>query len=73
MCQWWAIYRHFDRALGEAMHDPDTSGRVMRQTVASWDKFASIASQFGLTPADRAKLKVEPDETPDDKEKRFFA
>jgi len=60
MCEWWARHRRFSRQLDEMTIDP---GEVYRTTILcgiAWTNFDKIASRFGLTPSDRAKLSVRP-------------
>ena len=56
LCELWSLYR---RAAEVANDDPtDKDARIaVTQYRAAWD---SLASRFGLTPADRARLRVEP-------------
>lgn len=58
MCEWWGRLRKFTRQL-DRMKGNDK--RLYQMTVLvsiATDKFDKIASRFGLTPADRAKLRI---------------
>jgi phage terminase small subunit len=57
MCTWYARYRKLARAFDRAKVGPGNSGLMMQMGV-SFDKFNGLAARFGLTPSDRAKLRV---------------
>ncbi len=59
MCEWWARYRRFSRQLDRAKGTAKNLQAMVVRAGISWDKFASIACRFGLTPADRAKLRAD--------------
>jgi P27 family predicted phage terminase small subunit len=67
MCQWWARYRRFgemlDQSAGAPAEEAPTPANLYRlvlNTGIAWSNFDKIACRFGLTPADRAKLRVSP-------------
>jgi len=60
MCRWWAE----SRSLHEA-------GDV-RKALAAYRAFASIASKYGLTIADRERLDLTVGESADDRESKFY-
>lgn len=59
MCEWWARYRRFSEDLDN--HAVPAS-KVYQTTVMvgiATTNFDRLAARFGLTPSDRAKLRVE--------------
>jgi len=63
LCQWWDRYLRFSSALDEIEEPKDKEARRLTiMTGIAWNQFERIAAKFGLTPADRARLK--PDATP---------
>lgn len=58
MCEWWARYRTYARRLDEAPADKNTY-QLMLQVGIATTNFDRLASRFGLTPADRNKLRVD--------------
>jgi len=59
LCDWWALYRIAREAL--ATIEDGTSRAYYDQQIlvgAAWKQFAAIASRFGLTRSDRARLQV---------------
>lgn len=59
MCEWWARHRRYSAIL-DAMDDNDKRlyQTTMLCAIASTN-FDKIAARFGLTPSDRAKLRVD--------------
>lgn len=61
MCRWWAHYNDLmTRVESESPYDDDSETRQWRlekRARAAWQSFDSIACRFGLTPADRARLR----------------
>jgi P27 family predicted phage terminase small subunit len=59
MCEWWARYRklarRLDRMTGKAAK---AMPQVVMMLGIAWDKFDRVAARFGLTPSDRAKLRL---------------
>ena len=58
MCRWWALYKHYTSLLPGA--EKEFSTLIMSATC--WKQFEGLASKFGLSPADRAKLGHKPAE-----------
>ena len=58
MCEWWARYRKFGDRLDKAGEDENTY-QLMLQVGICHTNFDKVASRFGLTPSDRAKLRAE--------------
>jgi phage terminase small subunit len=59
MCEWHARYQKFSRVLGRMK---GTDKRLYQVTVMlgiATQNFDKIAARFGLTPADRAKLRID--------------
>lgn len=56
MCEWWDRYRK----CMDLMTDPSAESGYKLQVLAgqAWNNFYRMAGQFGITPADRAKLKM---------------
>jgi P27 family predicted phage terminase small subunit len=57
MCEWWARYRRFSRLLDKMKNADKRLYQVTVQVGIAWTNFDRIACRFGLTPADRAKLR----------------
>lgn len=63
LCDWWALYRIARRTLAEISDRKSRSYYDAQILVgAAWKQFSAIASKFGLTPSDRARLQVSPPE-----------
>ncbi len=60
MCRWWARWVECEAAL-DAEETPGTveHSRLIKAAATCSASFDRIASRFGLTPADRAKLRSE--------------
>jgi P27 family predicted phage terminase small subunit len=67
MCRWWAQYNELmSRVESEAPYDDESDirqWRLEKRAKAAWNAFDSIASRFGLTPADRARLRSDTKES----------
>lgn len=68
---WWLEQLHRMRAdidrrwtAAEASGAPANLGHALVAAGIATDKFNQLASRFGLTPSDRAKLRVEPQGPP---------
>jgi P27 family predicted phage terminase small subunit len=61
MCRWWARYLENERHACEFSHDIEAGDMYEKRAKRAWDAFDKVASRFGLTPADRAKLKLPED------------
>lgn len=61
-CRWLSRYYRFGAVLDGARvsDDVDSALKLTKLVALCWSKFESTARQFGLTPADRARLKVQP-------------
>jgi P27 family predicted phage terminase small subunit len=63
MCRWWCRYEEIMTEVESAApYDKETENRqarLERRAKAAWHTFDSIASRYGLTPADRARLRTE--------------
>lgn len=66
MCRWWGRYKELEQKATETMYDIDESDIYERRARRAWDAFDKIAGRFGMTPADRAKLKQSPKESGSD-------
>src|SRR5262249_52419085 len=65
-CEWWARYRRFSK-LADRL--PDSSKNIYRVTVQvgiCWTNCDRILARFGLTPSDRAKMRIEEKPQPDE-------
>lgn len=72
MCEWWHELKRCQRELSELEPVEKNYYRFLLQTQIAEKAFDSIASRFGLTPADRMRIKVEPRKTTESKEERFL-
>lgn len=61
MCRWWARYLENERHACEFAHDIEAGDVYEKRAKRAWDAFDKVAARFGLTPADRAKLKLPQD------------
>lgn len=59
MCFWYSVHERAMKLVDEALEGGKIPTAVTAAAIA-WDKFDKIASRFGLTPSDRAKLRVQP-------------
>jgi P27 family predicted phage terminase small subunit len=60
MCVWWEVYRRFSDHLQDTGAEEDGALRAMVNAKMAWKEFDRIAARFGLTPSDRARLRVDP-------------
>jgi phage terminase small subunit len=58
LCIWWARLNTINASLDELEPGSAEFGRALIQAGIATDKVSKMAQQFGLTPADRAKLGV---------------
>lgn len=65
LCECWSLYR---RCLPILEADP-TNKDARLAAVSYINQFDRIAARFGLTPSDRARLRIEPPREPDAFEK----
>lgn len=64
MCRWYQQYRRIYAVLEKLRPDDPAHRELLYSGAAAWRQFVDMASRFGLTPADRAKLKHGIEETP---------
>jgi P27 family predicted phage terminase small subunit len=57
MCDWWSRYRQASEALDRVDYADSKAYRLQILAGAAWKNFSSVASRFGLNPADRARLR----------------
>lgn len=63
MCRWYQQFRVIYDRLQKLKPDDPRHRELLYTAAAAWRAFADMASRFGLTPADRAKLKHGVDES----------
>lgn len=63
MCEWWQRYRQFSDALDAALVSKIPTYQLTLQVGIATTNFDRLASRFGLTPSDRARLKIAPKAT----------
>jgi hypothetical protein len=63
MCRWWARWKECEQAIDELAEGVEPGSmqytRLLNSAVVCSANFDRVASRFGLTPADRAKLRAE--------------
>jgi P27 family predicted phage terminase small subunit len=59
LCEWWARYRRCSEALDGLDPAGAAASKLMVSAAIASDKFNALAARFGLTPADRAKLRAD--------------
>jgi phage terminase small subunit len=64
MCRWYQQFRRMYELLEKLRPDDPRYVELMYPAAKAWKAFVDMASRFGLTPADRAKLKHGIEETP---------
>jgi len=57
MCRWYNEYRRIVSRMLKVSPCNDAHRPLLYGAATAWRQFADMASRFGLTPADRAKLK----------------
>jgi P27 family predicted phage terminase small subunit len=64
LCESWARYRKVSAALDALDPEQDSVafGRLSRAAALHWQMFDKIAGRFGMTPADRMRLRVDAQE-----------
>lgn len=60
MCRWWGRYRELMRRVDKESYDDEVCETLELRARRAWLAFDRVSSQFGMTPAARAKLKTEP-------------
>lgn len=68
LCNTWEMLCAATRVAKRDPLDPDAS-RIYLRYKAEFDK---LASRFGMTPADRAKIRVPTENEGDDRESKYF-
>lgn len=58
MCQWFARYQKFSKTIDGCSDPLAISRELMLNMEAAWKMFDKIASRFGLSPADRMRLRT---------------
>jgi phage terminase small subunit len=59
LCEWWARTRKLSRKVDRLAVGTPRYGTALRALVAAFATFDRLASRFGLTPGDRARLRVQ--------------
>lgn len=62
MCSWYAEYRRVAAAMVTLTPIDEDYKPLQYLAANAWRQFVDMASRFGLSPADRAKLKTSSDE-----------
>lgn len=65
-CWWYGEYCKAMRAMRPMKVTAKAYYRIANLAAIAWKHFAAAASRFGMTPADRAKLKMTPPEKQDE-------
>ena len=60
LCEWYAVWLDGMKALRLATAGTLEASRAISVTAQAAHNWQTLASRFGLTPADRARLRVEP-------------
>jgi phage terminase small subunit len=63
MCRWYQQYRRISARLEKLAPENDRYRPLLYGAATAWRAFVDMASRFGLTPADRARLKHGIEET----------
>jgi P27 family predicted phage terminase small subunit len=58
MCEWWGRYRRYSRMLDRMKNNDKNLYQTTILCGIACTNFDKVASKFGLTPSDRAKLRV---------------
>lgn len=58
MCEWWAEHQRARRALRNLAVSHKRYYQTLVGSGIAWSNFDKIAARFGLTPVDRAKLRL---------------
>lgn len=62
-CRWYVKHQVLLSQSWEYAHDPDLSEKFERRAIKAWGIVDRILSRFGMTPADRVKLRIPKDES----------
>jgi P27 family predicted phage terminase small subunit len=66
LCFWYGEYRRAIAAMRGMRITAKAYYRTIQLAAIAWKHFAAAASRFGMTPADRARLKIAPSKPKDD-------
>ena len=55
VCRWWSLWREYDQQLDDG---EGNAYKTLIMAVAAWKQFEKAAAKFGLSPVDRARLKI---------------
>ena len=59
LCEWWAEYRKVRRSLSKMAVSHKYYFRTQQLASVAWKAFCMAGAKFGLTPSDRAGMRVE--------------
>ncbi len=59
LCQWWARYCKLSRELDQKKADDEGYLSLLRATDLACRAFDRLASRFGMSPVDRARLRAD--------------
>ena len=59
LCEWWAEYRKVRRSLSKMAVSHKQYFRTQQLASVAWKAFCMAGAKFGLTPSDRAGMRVE--------------
>ena len=71
LCEWWSESRKAYRAL-QRMTDPNDVLAGLRSYKLAWGEALELLKRFGLTPVDRARIKVNSVGSKTETEIKFF-
>lgn len=57
LCRWWCRWLDFMQKMDDTESDVEHY-KLMVMAAAAWKQFATLASRFGMSPVDRARLKI---------------
>lgn len=57
-CKWWVKHEVLLKQSWEYQHDPDLSEQFEKRAAKAWSICDRIFCRFGMTPADREKVKT---------------
>lgn len=66
LCHWYGEWGRIMGLMRETRITDKKYFRLATLAAIAWKHFAAAASRFGMTPADRAKLKLAPSESKQD-------
>jgi P27 family predicted phage terminase small subunit len=59
MCEWWRQYRKIQKAINKVGATNPAYYKLMIQMNMASNNFDKLAAKFGMTPADRTRVRVE--------------